>query len=99
MLPLSEQIGDFRHSFGRYLDDGVALCPEAVKALDGLFAAFQAQAKMLEGGAPAPNLLETLCGALKAETIAVEAVAAKLGAANARLRSADVLPFPAGRRA
>ena len=41
---LSAQIGAFRRSFGRFVDDGVGLTGEAVEAFDSLFASFQAQA-------------------------------------------------------
>lgn len=90
---LSHQIGEFRRQFGRYVDDGVALSGEAVEAFDGLFASFQAQARLLEGGAPTPETFADLCRAASDEAKAIAAMARRLEATTMRLRSAVVLPF------
>ena len=92
---LCEQIGAFRRHLGRYVDDGVALSGAAVKALDGLFASFQAQARVLEGGG-APDLatFDEICRAASAEARVIAGVAKKLEATTARLRTAEIVAFP-----
>ena len=92
---LSEQIAQFRSSWGRYVDDGVGLTGEAVEALDALFASFQAQARVLEGGGP-PDLgtFDELCAAVSGEAKALGAMARRLEATTTRLRSAEVVAFP-----
>jgi hypothetical protein len=91
---LSEQIAQFRGSWGRYVVDGVDLTGEAVEALDGVFASFQAQARMLEGGAPDLATFDEVCRAVSAEARVVAVVAKKLEATTARLRSAEIVAFP-----
>ena len=92
--PLSAQIGAFRRSFGRYVDDGVGLTGEAVEAFDGLFASFQAQALVLECGAP-PSLVafDEICRAASAEARAIAGMAQRLETTTNKLRSADVIAF------
>jgi hypothetical protein len=91
---LSEQIGAFRRQFGRFVDDGVGLTGEAVEAFDGLFASFQAQARMLEGGAPDLAAFDEICRAVSTEARLVADVAKKLEATTRRLRMAEVIVFP-----
>ena len=94
MAELSEQIGAFRRSFGRWVDDGVGLTGEAVEAFDGLFASFQMQAELLEGGAaPDPATFDEICRAASAEARVVASVARKLEATTKRLRSAEIVAF------
>ncbi len=90
---LSDQIGAFRRQFGRYVDDGVNLSGEAVEAFDGLFASFQAQARLLEGSAPAPETFDELCRAASGEAKQIAGLAKRLEATTARLRSAEVVAF------
>jgi hypothetical protein len=91
---LSEQIGAFRRTFGRYVDDGVCLSGEAVEAFDGLFASFQAQAKLLEGGGPPDfETMDAIYRAAAAEAEAISNMAKRLEATTAKLRLADVIPF------
>jgi hypothetical protein len=90
---LSEQIGAFRRAFGRYVDDGVGLTGEAVEALDGLFAAFQAQAKLLEGGQATPETFDDICGAIVAEVKALGDMTRRVEATVGRLQSAEIIAF------
>ena len=92
MSPLSEQIGEFRRSFGQYVDHGVALSGEAVEAFDDLFASFQAQARELEGGTP-PVTLDELCELAAGEAKALALMATRLESTTQKLRLADVIPF------
>jgi hypothetical protein len=93
--PLSRQIGDFRDCWAAYLRVGAALSPEAVEALDGLFASFEAQARALEGGGP-PDLatFDEICRSASAEARVIAGVAKKLEATTTRLRSAEIVAFP-----
>jgi hypothetical protein len=93
MAKLSEQIGAFRRAFGRYVDDGVGLTGEAVEAFDALFASFQAQAKLLEGGAATPESFDDICGAIIAEAKALGSLAYRLEATVGRLQSAEIIAF------
>ncbi|MGD0564510.1 MAG: hypothetical protein ABSA66_15645 [Roseiarcus sp.] len=91
---LSQQIGEFRRQFGRSATIiGVTLSAEAVEAFDGLFASFQAQARLLEDSAPAPGTFEDLCRAASGEAKALAGMAKRLEATTARLRSAELLAF------
>lgn len=90
---LSQQIGEFRTAWSHWLDAGVTLEPEAVEAFDGLFASFQAQARLLEGGAPTPEAFEDICRAASAEAKAISGMAKRLEATAAKLRSAEVIAF------
>jgi hypothetical protein len=93
--PLSQQIGAFRRQFGRYVDAGGALAGDAVEALDGVFASFQAQARMLEGGgAPDLAVFDEICRAASAEAKAIAGMAERLEATTKRLRSAETVAFP-----
>ena len=108
MSQLSEQIGEFRRSFGRYVDDGVTLSGEAVEAFDGLFASFQAQARVLEGATPdypgslstLPETFAELCAAAASESKALASLAKRLESTTQKLHSAEIIPFqPRGERA
>jgi hypothetical protein len=92
---LSEQIAQFRSSWGRYIDDGVGLTGQAVEALDGLFASYEEQARVLEGGG-APDLatFAEICRAASAEARVVADVAKRLEETTKRLRSAEIVAFP-----
>ena len=92
---LSEQIGAFRRQFRRYVDGGGALSWDAVEALNGVFASFQAQARVLEGGAPTLEMFDDVCRAVSSEAKAVAELATRLQATATRLRAAEVLPFRA----
>ncbi len=94
--PLSQQIGAFRRSFGRDVDDGVGLTGEAVEKLDALFASFQAQARVLEGGGPPDfGTFDELRAAVSGEAKALGLMATRLEATTARQRSAEIVAFPA----
>lgn len=93
MSLLSEQIGEFRRNLGRYVDDGVELSGEAVEAFDGLFASFQAQAELLEGGAPAAQTFEDFCREAAGEAKAIAGLAKRLETTTQKLRSAEILAF------
>jgi len=93
MSLLSEQIGEFRRNFGRYVDDGVTLSGEAVEAFDALFASFQAQARLLEGSEPPGQTFEDFCRTAANEAKAIAALAKRLESTTQKLRNADVIAF------